>query len=127
MKLGSVAALTLYVKDPPASADFYEALGFIVSKRAEKHSTIRINWFKIDLVSIGGEEKAEFKEDAAAEPKGSGIYIDCSVANVDEYYQGVLDKGFKPSSEPRDWPWGNREFVLRDPDGYKLVFFQKLK
>lgn len=33
--------------------------------------------------------------------------------------------GMKPSSEPRDWPWGRREFVLRDPDGYKLVFFKK--
>ena len=125
MKLGSVAALTFYVKDPLKSAEFYEALGFIVSKRGENHSTIRLNWFKIDLIGIAGEEKDEFREDAEAEPKGSGIYIDCSVANVDEYYQGVLNKGFKPSSEPRDWPWGNREFVLRDPDGYKLVFFQK--
>ena len=29
------------------------------------------------------------------------------------------------SSEPEVRPTGNREFVLRDPDGYKLVFFQK--
>ena len=125
MKLGSVAALTLYVSDPLASVDFYEALGFIVSKRSEKHSTIRLNWFKIDLIGIASEEKEEFQEDATAEPKGSGIYIDCSVANVDEFYEGVVAKGMKPSSEPRDWSWGNREFVLRDPDGYKLVFFQK--
>lgn len=27
---------------------------------------------------------------------------------------------------PRDWPWGNREFVLKDPDGYKLVFWHEL-
>jgi uncharacterized glyoxalase superfamily protein PhnB len=125
MKLGSVAALTLYVKDPLKTADFYGDLGFIVSKRSPEHATVRLNWFKIDFIGIASEEKDESKEDATAEPKGSGIYIDCSVANVDEFYESVVAKGMKPSSEPRDWPWGQREFVLRDPDGYKLVFFQK--
>lgn len=125
MKLGSVAALTLYVKDPLKSADFYEALDFIVSKRSAAHATIRKNWFKIDLLAIDKEAKPEFLAEAAAEPKGGGIYIDLSVANVDECYADLLAKGVKPSSEPRDWPWGNREFALRDPDGYKLVFFQK--
>lgn len=125
MKLGSVAALTLYVKDPLKTADFYGELDFIVSKRSPEHATVRKNWFKIDFIGQNEEQKDEFKEEAAAEPKGSGIYINCSVANVDEFYEGVLAKGMKPSSEPRDWPWGNREFVLRDPDGYKLVFFQK--
>jgi hypothetical protein len=31
----------------------------------------------------------------------------------------------KPAGEPRVQLSGSREFVLRDPDGYKLVFFQK--
>jgi hypothetical protein len=31
----------------------------------------------------------------------------------------------KPLGEPEVRASGNREFVLRDPDGYKLVFFQK--
>lgn len=125
MKVASVAALTLYVKDPLRSADFYGELGFIVSKRSAEHSTIRLNWFKIDLIGQDSEEKEEFQAEAAAEPRGSGIYIDLSVANVDECYNEIIAKGLKPASAPRDWPWGNREFVLRDPDGYKLVFFQK--
>jgi catechol 2,3-dioxygenase-like lactoylglutathione lyase family enzyme len=32
---------------------------------------------------------------------------------------------FFVTGEPQLRPSGNREFVLRDPDGYKLVFFQK--
>ena len=79
------------------------------------------------LTPFAKAKKAEFKEEATAEPKGSGIYINCSVADVDEFYEGVKAKGLTPSSEPRDWPWGNREFVMRDPDGYKLVFFAKKK
>jgi hypothetical protein len=31
----------------------------------------------------------------------------------------------QPAGEPEVRPSGNREFVLRDPDGYKLVFIQK--
>jgi uncharacterized glyoxalase superfamily protein PhnB len=50
-----------------------------------------------------------------------------SVDDVDSTYQELVDKGLTPSSQPREWPWGNREFVIRDPDGYKLVIFKKLK
>jgi len=25
------------------------------------------------------------------------------------------------------WPWGKREFVVKDPDGYKLVFFSPVR
>lgn len=125
MKVSSVSSLTLYVKDPLKTVDFYGNLGFIVSKRGARHSTVRLNWFKIDFIGQDSEEKEEFKAEATAEPKGSGIYISITVANVDECYQEIVAMGLKPPSEPRDWPWGNREFVLRDPDGYKLVFLQK--
>jgi hypothetical protein len=37
----------------------------------------------------------------------------------------VLSKGKKADGEPQGRPSGNREFVLRDPDGYNLAFFQK--
>jgi hypothetical protein len=37
----------------------------------------------------------------------------------------VLAKGMKSLGEPEVRPSGNREFILRDPDGYKLAFFQK--
>ena len=55
------------------------------------------------------------------------MFVYISVDDVDEFYRGLAQKGLKPSSEPRDWPWGNREFVIRDPDGYKLVFFKRNK
>jgi len=40
-------------------------------------------------------------------------------------HRSVLAAGMKPDAEPEKRPSGNREFVLRDPDGYKLAFFQK--
>jgi hypothetical protein len=44
---------------------------------------------------------------------------------VEDFHKAALSKGLKPDGEPERQPSGNREFVLRDPDGYNLAFFQK--
>lgn len=123
----SIAGVVCYVKDTAKTAEFYEQLGFTFTKREPDHIGVRLNWFWIDFHPQDKEDKPEFQKEANLDNKGAGLFLYINVENVDEFYQGVLDKGLRPSSEPRDWPWGNREFVLRDPDGYKLVFFQKLK
>lgn len=125
MKVKSVAAFVCYVKDLDKTAKFYETLGFEIKKRTEKQIIIYLNWFRIDFILIDKEEKTEFQKDANFPEKGAGIYIYLSVDDVDASYKELVEKGFKPSSEPRDWPWGNREFVIRDPDGYKLVIFKR--
>ena len=125
MKIKSVAGITCYVKDLDKTADFYETLGFEIKKRASNHVTAYMNWFWIDFLAIDKEDKPEFQKEANLINKGAGVYFYLSVDDVDEFYNGLLSKGLKPTSEPRDWPWGNREFVFRDPDGYKLVFFKR--
>jgi catechol 2,3-dioxygenase-like lactoylglutathione lyase family enzyme len=125
MKIKSVSGITCYVKDLKKTAVFYEMLGFEIKKKEAGHVKMYSNWFWIDFVPISKETKSEFQKEAQMEHKGGGLYVYLSVDSVDQVYKELLAKGFKPSSEPRDWPWGNREFVIRDPDGYKLVFFQK--
>jgi len=51
------------------------------------------------------------------------VYV--NVENVDEFHAGLLATGLKLSSEPKDSPWGNCEFIIHDPDGFKLVFFMR--
>ncbi|HEY4518072.1 MAG TPA: VOC family protein [Candidatus Paceibacterota bacterium] len=126
MKLVSVAGLVCYVKDAKKTAKFYEALGFKFDKRTSDHVSIYLNWFWIDFHAFASEDKPEFKKEARLKNKGAGQYLYIKVDNVDKFYKGLLKKKLKPSAPPRDWPWGNREFVLRDPDGYKLVFFKKI-
>ena len=45
--------------------------------------------------------------------------------DVEDFHKAVLSNGLKPAGEPERQRSGNREFVLRDPEGYNLVFFQK--
>jgi catechol 2,3-dioxygenase-like lactoylglutathione lyase family enzyme len=125
VKIKSVSALTCYVSDLQKTIAFYEMLGFDFKKKDDKSAIGYMNWFSITFLESDNEEKEEFQKDAKAKEKGMGIFIYLSVDDVDECYKELIEGGYKPSSEPRDWPWGSREFVQKDPDGYKLVFFKK--
>ncbi len=127
MKMKRVAGIVCYVKDIEKTAEFYTSLGFTKEKHEPDHLSIRLNWFWIDFHPQDKEDKLEFQKEATLANKGAGMFLYISVEDVDTFYEDVIAKGLNPSSTPRDWPWGNREFVLRDPDGYKLVFFKKNK
>ncbi|MFA9289464.1 MAG: VOC family protein [Weeksellaceae bacterium] len=125
MKMKSISGVTCYVNDLAKTIEFYTALGFDFKKQDAKRATGYVNWFWVDFVLISAEEKPEFQKEAQLDNKGAGVFLNISVDDVDAFHAGALEKGLKPASDPRDWPWGNREFVMRDPDGYKLVFFKK--
>jgi len=126
MKVSSVSGLVLFAKDLDKTAKFYNSLGFRFGKRTPDRLTLYVNWFSLDFTTVGKDDKAEIQKENALTNKGAGVYIMISVLNVNEFYQEVVAEGFKPMGQPQDKPTGKREFVLRDPDGYKLVFFQKL-
>ncbi|MEK7152765.1 MAG: VOC family protein [Patescibacteria group bacterium] len=124
MKMNSISGVTCYVKDVKKTADFYETLGFRIGKQGPDHVTCYVNWFWVDCIAIDAAD-GERKQEAQAPNKGSGVYLYIKVDNIDEFYEDVVTHAMKPLSEPEKRPSGNREFVLRDPDGYKLVFFEK--
>lgn len=127
MKMKSISGVVCYVKNIHKTIEFYKKLGFIIEEQSSDYLSIRLNWFWMDFHSQDQEEKPEFQKEANLENKGAGLFIYISVDDVDEFYQGVIQQGLRPSSQPKDWAWGNREFIIRDPDGYKIVFFKKIK
>ena len=48
------------------------------------------------------------------------------VDNVDEMAVRLKSKGVVLLSEPRDQPWGNRDFIIEDNQGHRLVFASPL-
>lgn len=119
MKLNS---LLLYVSNLRKSSDFYGNLGFKI-KNHEYFADAKLNDFVLTLVD---QNKAVFKLESNIKSKGRGVYIYLEVNKIDDFFKNLEKKGFNPSSKPRNWPWGNREFALRDPDRYVLIFSQKL-
>jgi catechol 2,3-dioxygenase-like lactoylglutathione lyase family enzyme len=115
MKPNSIAGVTYYVEDLSRTAEFYEAIGFRRGKEEPGRVTFYVNWFFVTLV-------AEEVEHAA---KGAGSFLYIKMDDVDAAYESLRSNGMEPDGEPQKQPSGNREFLLRDPDGYNLVFFQK--
>jgi catechol 2,3-dioxygenase-like lactoylglutathione lyase family enzyme len=115
MKMRSISAVFCYVKDLDKTAQFYEVLGFNFRERSEDYIKAYLNWFWI-----------EFHVDPAKAGGSTGQFIYVSVDDTDEFYEGVKEKGLKPSEDPHDTAMGRREFTLADPDGYQLVFFKKI-
>jgi uncharacterized glyoxalase superfamily protein PhnB len=124
--LKGIDSLMLYVTDVKKSAVFYKMLGFTAEETKKEYAAVSIGHFQLHFHDKNAVPGPYFRKESLAEPKGTGLYVYIAVNKIDAYYRSLLDKGVVTSTEPRDWPWGNREFVVRDPDMYKLVFYEKI-
>lgn len=66
------------------------------------------------------EEQGDFAELVSA-TDGRGFWLSLEVENVDATYEQLRDAGVPIVAEPVDKPWGERIFVVRDPNGI-LIF-----
>lgn len=119
-----ITGLVLWVQDNSLSVKFYKKLGFEIAQSDERNSIVKLDNFEIMLVSM--RDEAEFNRDSLNSDKGRGMYVYIHAEDVDAKYSELEKLGLTPYSKPRDWDWGNREFIVKDPDGYKLCFRQKI-
>jgi catechol 2,3-dioxygenase-like lactoylglutathione lyase family enzyme len=112
-----------YASDLKATADFYRKLGFDVQESADG-TRIKMGDFTLAFID---ENATQIKNESGMKPKGLGIYTYVEVDDVDAHFAFVKQNGVAPRTEPKTWPWGKREFVVKDPDGYKMVFYSPVK
>ena len=126
MKPKSLSGLIFLVDDLEESKAFYQIIGFDFKKENPGISaTGYMNWFWVELLLKSKVVTEPFKPDVTAQTKGAGLYAHLSVDGIDAYHNYLIENGLSPNSEPQDFPWGHREFTVRDPNGYLLVFFEK--
>ncbi len=53
---------------------------------------------------------------------GASVLVAFTVKDVDRWCATLKERGIVISREPADYPWGAREFSVRDPDGHVLIF-----
>ena len=119
-----ITGLVLWVQDNTLSVKFYKKLGCDVVESGDQISVVAIGDFHISLVTM--RDEPEFNRDSLSGDKGRGMYVYIRVDDVDAKHAQLVKAGVTPYSEPRNWDWGNREFIVKDPDGYKLCFWHKL-
>lgn len=114
----------IYVSDLEQSIKFYvEALGFKVGKLypSEKEPTyapILIDGYKLMLV-LARTDNTKFRPKGLG---GSGLQLFIQVDNVDEVYRKIKQKAVIVD-DIKSRSWGDREFTIKDPDGYLISFY----
>jgi hypothetical protein len=96
-----------------------------MGKRDHHHLTCYVNWFSVDFITGEPTSTPLQHEEAQVPNRGAEMYLHLKVDNADEFYEGVIAKGMKPDGMPEGKRSTGRSFILRDPDGHKLVFFEK--
>lgn len=112
-----------YASNLTKIAEFYTSLGFDIDVTP---NSVHVQLGDFTLAFLD-ETTTPIKNESGKTPKGLGIYTYVEVDDVDAYYQWLKDTGVLPRTEPKTWPWHKREFVVKDPDGYKLVFYTPVK
>ncbi len=114
MKPKSVSALVYKVVDMDKTIKWYDGLGFRVDKNDGRMAIAYINWFSIEF---------HLTNDIDDGPKDGPLVL-VSV-EVEKFYEEAVKAGYTPESELQKTVNNRREFSLRDPNGYLMVFFEK--
>jgi catechol 2,3-dioxygenase-like lactoylglutathione lyase family enzyme len=114
----SINAVTLAVADMGRSVAFYTALGFEPTAGGAEagFTTFRVGQGFLNL---------QLDREHAPVPAIWGRVI-FFVDDVDVMHARALAAGIRPATLPRDAPWGERFFHVRDPDGHELSFARPL-
>ena len=113
-KLFVQGAPVLHVPDVKAAATFYrDVLGFTWDFGDDTYAVV---WRDNSAIHFVRDEVV---------PKG--VHLFQWLKDVDAYYQELVELGADVASEPRNQPYGIREFAVRDINGVTIVFGQDIE
>lgn len=100
--------LTLHVRDVERSREFYERIPGVElqHRRPGQFALFRMGDTLLGLLQLGPP----------------GFHIELVTADLDDLYADLCERGLEPKGPPRDRSWGERTFMLSDPDGNQIEF-----
>ena len=102
---------------------YTNVLGCIVVDRWEREGKLMGGTLRAGSVDFYlGQDDWKMGRDRA---KGVGFRIYCTTSqNIDAIAAGIKARGGTLIHEPQDEPWGERDFAIADPDGFKITISQ---
>lgn len=106
--------------DLQASLAWYrDVLGFTVAEEYKQDDRL------VGVRLMAGHVNVLLTQDDFAKgrdrQKGAGLRFFCMTAqDVDQLAAAIEERGGKLTQEPRDQPWGARDFAVVDPDGFNI-------
>jgi len=112
MQIQKINDLGIITNDLPQSRDFYvRHLGFEPVFVSDWYIHLKNGPVELGLMAP--------RPDCPAMP-ANGAWLSLSVASVDAEYSRLVAAGLTPEAEPKDQPWGERCFLVRDPNGFGI-------
>ncbi|MEM8737790.1 MAG: VOC family protein [Planctomycetota bacterium] len=112
MKINGAAAI-FPVSDLDASLRYFaDVLGFTEDFRVGQYAGIKHGDCCLHLSAHSNPNTGE--------PGSGAVYIFCD--EVDAYFSEITKRGATTDGEPKDYDYGMRDFVVRDPDRNQLSF-----
>ena len=115
------------VNDLEKSLAWYrDVLGFTVEERYERDGKLAGVGLRAGgvFLMLGQDDWKKGRD----RKKGEGFRIYCmATKDVDFLAKGIVARGGTLDQEPKDQPWGMRDFSLTDPDGFKITIGVELK
>ncbi len=115
------AAPGFTANDIERSLAFYtDVLGFVVKQRWEQEGRLLGAELLAGSISLYlGQDDWKKGRDRK---KGEGFRIYCTTGqDVDALAARIKARGGTLEYEPKDQPWGGRDFAVVDPDGFKIT------
>lgn len=117
LAIDRISAVTLRTRDMGQAVHFYQSLGFAVE----------FGGADADFTTLlAGSSALNLRLHSAVGPPSNWDRVIFHVSDVDAFYETAVAEGLSPEFPPRDAPWGERYFHLRDPDGHRLSFAKPL-
>jgi catechol 2,3-dioxygenase-like lactoylglutathione lyase family enzyme len=114
-------AIVVYAESVKKSLEFYRRLGFTVEEIRPDYGAIDLGGLSLKVHEERTETLDELRVAAAIRPRGASLFLYSRVPDIDLWYQQHADA--TPYEAPRDRPWGRREVLVVDPDGFQLMFY----
>ena len=111
-----LSAITLSTRDMQRAVRFYQALGLSLLHGGENEAFTSFALGR-SFLNLTTETHG---------PAGWWGRVIIYVSDVDAMYRKALAAGSTPDFTPRDAPWNERYFHVRDPDGHELSFARPL-
>jgi uncharacterized glyoxalase superfamily protein PhnB len=115
------ASPSFTVNDLQKSVAFYrDVLGFTEKERWERDGALHGMELVAGSVSVFLAQDDWQKGHDRVKGQGFRIYCD-TVQDIDALARRIRERGGTLAQEPKDQPWGGRDFAVVDPDGFQIT------
>ena len=124
----------LSVSNLNESLKFYvNSIGFKIEYQRPENKFVFISYQGTQFMLQELEENEKWSIGELKHPYGNGVNFQIEVSNVEKIYDALKTSGYKIAFDIEE-NWyrqdnkllGNKEFLIQDPDGYLLRFFEDI-